>query len=308
MGFQKATKKQAKLRLAIVGTAGTGKTWTALEVATGLKGDGRVALIDTERGSASLYSDRFDFDVQELETFAPSAYVKAIKEAEAGGYPVLVIDGLSPAWNGTDGILEQVDNAQARGGNKMRAWADATPKHKELIDTILQCKCHVIATMRAKTRWILKEEETPGGKTRTTVEKAGLGAEQREGFDYEFGVVGIMRHDHSMVIDKTRCSAIADKVLIDPGPVLVEKLGAWLNDGAPDENKPIDSTPDSSGPTDAQLKAELIESIQEKAAAKDIAIADVSRWAKANVELPGSIDGLRETLAAIGTKILKEGE
>ena len=308
MGFQKATKKQAKLRLALVGTAGTGKTWTALEVATGLKGDGRVAVIDTERGSASLYSDRFDFDVQELETFAPSAYVKAIKEAEAADYAVLVIDGLSPAWNGTDGILEQVDNAQARGGNKMRAWADATPKHKELIDTILQYRGHVIATMRAKTKWILTEEETPGGKTKTTVTKAGLGAEQREGFDYEFSVVGIMRHDHSMIIDKTRCSALADKVLIDPGPVMIEKLSEWLNDGAPMTEAP-DSRPENvEGPTDGELKAELIESIQEKAATKGIELADVSRWAKANVDKPGSIDGLRETLAAIGTKILKEGE
>ncbi len=302
MGFQKATKKKAKLRLALVGTAGTGKTWTALEIATGLKGDGRVAVIDTERGSASLYSDKFDFDVCELETFAPSAYVRSIKEAEKAGYAVLVIDGLSPAWNGTDGILEQVDNAQARGGNKMRAWADATPKHKELIDTILQCGCHVVATMRAKTRWIMAEEVTPGGKTKTKVEKAGLGAEQREGFDYEFGVVGIMRQDHSMIVDKTRCPALADKVLNDPGPVMIEALTAWLDDGADVPQAQND------GPTDAELKAELIESVKEKAAGKGIAMAAVSKWAKANVSLPGSVDGLRETLAAVGTKILNDEE
>src|SRR5688572_28015560 len=115
--FKKASKKQQKLRLAITGPAGAGKTYTALTLAKHM-GD-RVALIDTERGSASKYAgDVADFDTLELDHFGVPQYLKAIADARAEGYPVLVIDSLSHAWSGKGGILEEADN---RGG-KFQAW------------------------------------------------------------------------------------------------------------------------------------------------------------------------------------------
>src|SRR5436309_1723879 len=115
--FSRATKKHARFRLALCGPAGSGKTLSALRVAAGM--GGRVALIDTERGSASLYADRFEFDVLEIHpAYQPSKYAAAIKAAQAAGYEVLVIDSLSHAWAGEGGILETVDAAQAKGGNK----------------------------------------------------------------------------------------------------------------------------------------------------------------------------------------------
>ena len=64
MIFQKAIRKKARLRLALTGPSGSGKTYGALLLANGL--GGKIALIDTEKGSASLYSHIAEFDVLEL--------------------------------------------------------------------------------------------------------------------------------------------------------------------------------------------------------------------------------------------------
>ncbi len=109
MTFHKAVKYGAKLRMALSGPAGAGKTYTALTLATALADGQGVALIDTEHGSASKYADLFTFDTLCLETFHPQRYIEAIHEAEAAGYAVLVIDSLSHAWSGQGGLLEEKD-------------------------------------------------------------------------------------------------------------------------------------------------------------------------------------------------------
>ena len=127
--FQRATKARAKARIALMGPSGSGKTFTALRTARALAGpSGSVAVIDTERGSASKYAgDVTDFDACELPSFEPDQYVRAIEAAE--GYDVLVIDSLSHAWAGKDGALEQVD----RRGGKFNAWKDVTPMIHRMI-------------------------------------------------------------------------------------------------------------------------------------------------------------------------------
>src|SRR4051812_828726 len=109
MQFTKATKSKAKLRLALMGPPGAGKTWTALSVAQGL--GGKVALIDTENASASKYADHFDFDTLVLTEFSPRAYVLALKAAAEAGYQSVIVDSLSHAWAGKGGALEMADTA-----------------------------------------------------------------------------------------------------------------------------------------------------------------------------------------------------
>jgi flagellar biosynthesis GTPase FlhF len=150
--FQKATKHEAKLRFALIGPAGSGKTYTALRIGTRL-GE-RVAVIDTERGSASKYADVFDFDVVELTKHDPREFVKAIRAAQSAGYDALIIDSLSHAWMGRGGALELVDKA-AKGSsssNSFAAWRSVTPLHNELVDAIAGANLHVIATMRSKMK------------------------------------------------------------------------------------------------------------------------------------------------------------
>lgn len=227
--FQKATKKQAKLRLALIGPSGSGKTYTALSVATGL--GTRIALIDTEHGSASKYSDRFAFDVLELDSYAPERYIEGITDAAANQYDVLIIDSLSHAWAGKDGILEFVDKrAKATDlRNNFGAWRDATPKHNALVDAILAAPLHIIVTVRAKTEYVLEKDERTG---KQTPRKIGLQPVQRDGLEYEFDVVGDMKlEDNTLVVSKTRCPQLAGEVIRQPGAPLAELLKGWLTDG-----------------------------------------------------------------------------
>lgn len=234
MGFKKATKAQSKARIALIGPSGSGKTYTALNLAKYL--GQKVAVIDTERGSASKYADIFDFDVMELETFHPKNYIDGIKEAEACGYDVLIIDSLSHAWMGKDGALELVERAATRmkSGNTFAAWREVTPLHNELVDTMLRCNMHLIVTMRAKTEYIIETNE----KGKQVPRKVGMAPIQREGLEFEFDIVADMDLDNNMIISKTRCSALAGGVFNKPGEEVANIIKAWLSDGVPAEQLP----------------------------------------------------------------------
>lgn len=238
MQFKKATKEQAKLRLALIGLAGSGKTYSALSVATHLVPGGKIAVIDTERGSASLYADRFSFDVLDLDRHGPENYCEAIEAAEQAGYDVIVIDSLSHAWAGKDGALEQVDKIAKREGkaNNFTAWRDVTPKHNRLVDTMLSCKSHLIATIRSKMEYVLEKDEKTG---KSVPRKVGLAPIQRDGLDYEFTVVGDMNLSHELIVSKSRCSAIGVGDIIDkPGEKMARVLREWLGSGAVPAPKP----------------------------------------------------------------------
>lgn len=227
--FAKAVRQQRKLRLALAGPTGAGKTFTALAIAKGL--GGRVALIDSERHSASLYATRFDFDTADLSGGHPDDYTRLIEGAAAAGYDVLIIDSFSHAWAGEAGILAQKDKAtkRNRGGNDFTAWRDVTPMHDRLVRTVLEYPGHVIVTMRAKMAYALTEGN--GGKAK--VEKLGMAPVQREGVEYEFDVVVDLDQAHTGVVSKTRADFLDNAVIDKPGEKLGRDLAAWLGAGAP---------------------------------------------------------------------------
>lgn len=227
-GFKRAVKSQAKLRLAISGLPGSGKTWSSLSVGSHLTDGGSVAVIDTERGSASLYANRFAFDVLELEDHSAAGYVRAIELAASSGYAVIVIDSLSHAWIDS---LEKVDQVVERGGgNSFTAWRKVSPAHNKLVDAILSCPAHVIATMRSKIDYALQDND----KGKKEVKKLGLAPVQRSGVEYEFTIVGDLDLEHRMLISKSRADVIPVGEVVDqPGEAFARRLAAWLNDGAP---------------------------------------------------------------------------
>lgn len=227
--FKKATKKQVKARIAIAGPSGSGKTYTGLVAATALAQGGQIAVIDTERGSASLYSDYFDFDVLELEPpFSPQVYKQAIRAAEDAGYGVILIDSLSHAWEGEGGALDLADEATARQRtpNSYTAWREVTPLHREMVDAILQSKAHIVATMRSKTEYAI---ESTNGKT--VIRKVGMAPIQRAGMEYEFTVVGDMDADNKIVISKSRFAPLQSKVQLKPDVSFFKPFVDWLNSG-----------------------------------------------------------------------------
>jgi hypothetical protein len=208
MAFVKAVRKQAKLRLALTGPSGSGKTYSALLMAKGF--GGKVAVIDTEHGSASLYCDLLEFDVMELTApYSPERYISAIRDAEKDGYDVLIIDSITHEWNGTGGML-QINEELARSkfkGNTWSAWSESDPRHRKFVDAILQTKMHVIVTMRSKTE--TSAEKDSNGKTK--IIQLGMKAEQRDGIIYEFTtVLDLVHGGHYATATKDRTGVFSD--------------------------------------------------------------------------------------------------
>jgi len=240
LSIKRAQRHEQHLRIGLVGPSGSGKTYTALRLARGLVGpEGKILVIDTERGSASLYAGEpacaGDFDVIELDSFAPETLVQAIRLGEQEGYGAIVIDSLSHFWQGTDGALEQVEKAAKRsgGGNQFAGWRDVTPRHNSMIDAILAAKAHMLVTMRSKTEWVLEQDS----RGKQVPRKVGLQPVQRPGMEYEFTIVGEISQDHDLVISKSRISAIADAVINKPGAETAQTLLDWLS-GATEDAAP----------------------------------------------------------------------
>ncbi|TNY35086.1 ATP-binding protein [Thermomonospora catenispora] len=227
--FVPATKEKAKARIALTGPTGSGKTYTALITARVL-GE-RIALIDTERGSASKYADEFAFQTLQLTTFEPQTLVKALAVAAHEGFDVVIVDSLSHFWSGTGGMLEQVDNAAKRvgSGNTFVGWKEARPLERAMIDALLAYPGHLIVTMRAKTDYVIETDD----RGRKVPRKVGLKPEQREGIEYEFDIVGDLDHENTLVISKSRAKALSGRVIRKPGAEFGEAVLGWLNAGAP---------------------------------------------------------------------------
>lgn len=227
--FTPATKDEAKARIALTGPSGSGKTYTALALATTL--GKRVAVIDTERGSASKYSDLFAFSRLNLQSFEPNTLVQALAAAAAQGHDVVIVDSLTHFWSGTGGMLEQVDAAGKRGygGNSFGGWKEARPQERAMIDALVSYPGHVIVTMRSKTDYVIEEDS----RGRKVPRKVGLKPEQREGIEYEFDVVGDMDHENTLIVSKSRAPSISGRVIPKPGADLAQEIADWLSDGKP---------------------------------------------------------------------------
>lgn len=230
MNFRKAERKKAKLRLAICGPSGSGKTYSALLIAQGLAPGGRIALIDTERGSGELYSDLLSYDAATLTPpFTPDRYIALIREAKQAGYDVLIIDSLSHAWAGEGGVLDLHDKATqtTKGGNSFTAWREVTPQHNALVDSILSTDLHIIATMRTKTAYDMVDD----GHGKKKPIKVGLAPVQREGMEYEFTAVldlSVDGHVATATKDRTR---LFDGQHWVPNTATGETLRQWLETG-----------------------------------------------------------------------------
>ena len=226
--FRRAERRKAKLRLAITGPAGSGKTYGALLIAQGL--GGRIAMIDTENGSGDLYADTCDYDVETLTApYSVQKYLAAIHEAEEEGYDVLTIDSLSHAWNGEGGLLDMHNKltTSMKSGNSYAAWNKITPWQNRLIETMLGSKCHIIATMRRKTDYAQLQND----RGKTEIRKVGLAPVQRDGMDYEFTIVFDLTMEHTVTVSKDRTRLFDGNTFTlsqDVGKVLRK----WLDSGA----------------------------------------------------------------------------
>lgn len=226
--FKKAQRKNAKLRLAIAGPTGSGKTYGALILAKGI--GGRIAVVDTENSSAELYDDIVDFEHANLQPpYSPEKFIEAIKAAENAGFDTLIIDSITHEWSGVGGCLEIVDKLASTTfkSNSWGAWSQVTPRHRKFIDAILQSSINIIVTLRSKMETV---QTNDNGKKK--VEKVGLKAEQRDGIEYEFTTVLDLTHDKIALATKDRTRLFLEpRVLSEHDGIALKQ---WLISGSAD--------------------------------------------------------------------------
>lgn len=226
MKLQKATRKKVKLRMGLSAVSGGGKTYSALLLAYGITNDwSKIAVIDTENGSASLYSHLGDFNTIELKApYSPERYIECINACEQGGIEVCIIDSITHEWDGKGGII---DISNSMTGNSFTNWAKLTPRHDAFIQTILQSEMHMITCVRRKQDY----EMSKGSDGKLKVEKAGLKEITREGFEYELTLNFNLDLNHNATVSKDRTGLFMDKpefvISVDTGKLIKQ----WCESG-----------------------------------------------------------------------------
>jgi hypothetical protein len=253
--FQEAVREQIRLRAAIDGPTGSGKTFTALQWARIIAGpEGRIGFIDSESESAKRYAptDRqragldpverinywdppYDFGWRAAEPpYDPRDLGKLIEAAGAslGGDGVLIIDSLTHYWFGEGGTLDIVDDAGR--GNSYAGWKEGTPAQRFMLDKMLRCRCHLIVCMRSKMEYVLEDQENRRGQSVKVPVRRGMAPEQRSGIEYEFDVVASMSlPDHTLTVTKSRINEVADRTAHKGrSHEIALDLKEWLQTGA----------------------------------------------------------------------------
>lgn len=262
MAFQvkKAKREKIYVKLALMAPSGGGKTYSSLRLASGMAEEiknetgksARILLANTEQKRGYYYANEFDYDIVDIDApHNPEKYVELIEFAVSEGYDILIIDSSSHEWEGKGGCLE----LQQQAGGTYQAWGKITPRHNRFIEAIADSPIHIIATMRGKDQYEVNKDE----RGKTSVQKLGVGAKQRDGFEYEFTCT-------FLIDQKTNCAEVQkDNTHIfenEGGAILTENHGRkiikWANSGEGytpvAKKKPDNDTAD----TVSKLKDEII--------------------------------------------------
>lgn len=235
MGFQvkKAKREKIYVKIALMAPSGGGKTYGSLRLATGMAEeikketgkDAKILMANTEQKRGYYYANEFDYDIVDIDApHNPEKYVELIEFAVSEGYDILIIDSTSHEWEGKGGCLE----LQQQAGGTYQAWAKVTPRHNKFITAIADSPIHIIATMRGKDQYEINKDD----RGKTSVQKLGVGAKQRDGFEYEFTCT-------FLIDQKTNCAEVQkDNTHIfehEGATILTEnhgkKIMQWANSG-----------------------------------------------------------------------------
>ncbi len=195
--IRKAKRENIPLKLGVRGPSGSGKSYSSILLAKGLMGGSLedVVVLDTENGSADLYSDLGDYSVLPFTPpFEPQRYVKAIQYCVDQGFKCIIIDSTSHEWQSCLDIHSKI------GGNSFTAWKKITPMHDAFVEAILQAPIHVICTMRTKDDYVLEENS----KGKVAPKKVGAKEVQRDSFIYELTAVFDVDINHLATMNKDR--------------------------------------------------------------------------------------------------------
>ena len=251
--FEEAKRSEVKIKLAVGGPTGSGKTMSSLVLAYGLVKEEHpdwtdaqiwrsIFVIDTENHSASLYRGAVVGNMQigafmagnMSAPYTATAYIDAIHAAENAGAQVLIVDSMSHAWSGDGGALDKQAKIAARTGNSYTAWRDISPEQNQLMNTILQSKCHIISCFRAKQDYVQEKND----KGKTVVRNVGLGFVFQDSAEYEYTTLFYLDNDHIANATKDRTGMFTGK-FFEITPDTGRKFYEWLSSGAP----AVDNTP-----------------------------------------------------------------
>lgn len=226
--LQKAKRQQVKLRLNLSAPSGAGKTYSALLLAKGLVGSwDKIAVIDTENGSASLYDHLGEFNVINLAPpFSPERYIEAINACTNAGMECVIIDSSTHEWSGAGGCLEINDKLAAAKykGNTWSAWSETTPRHDKFVNHVLHAPVHIITCTRSKMETVMGEDRK--------VKKVGMKDMQRDGWEYELTVsLSIDRDTHMAIASKDRTELFEGKEPFVITEATGELIRKWCETG-----------------------------------------------------------------------------
>ena len=230
---QKAVREKIAVKIALMGSSGCGKTYSALRLATGMSdeiksetgNDAKILFVNSEGARGRYYADQFKYDIVDLEPpFSPELYTDVINFAVSEKYDILILDSTSPEWEGKGGCLE----LQQQLGGKYQDWSKVSPRHDKFIDTLAFSPIHIIATMKGKDQYEVDKDD----RGKVSVKKLGIGAKQREGFEYNFTCTFLIDRDSHMA----RCEKDNTHIFEKEGDTILsesfgEKIIQWANSG-----------------------------------------------------------------------------
>jgi hypothetical protein len=201
--IRKAQRQGARLLIQLSGVSGSGKTYTALQLAYGLAGNNadKVVMIDTENRRGSLYAESLPqpFNIIDFYApFSPARYIQAIEAACNAGAEVIVIDSVTHEWE-SEGGCEWIANQ-----TRFPDWKRAKAEHKRFMTYMLQCPAHIIACTRAREKVDFSDPKNP--------RPLGIQPIQEKNFSYE-ATVSLMMHDQGVRQDVLKCPAELQGVL-----------------------------------------------------------------------------------------------
>lgn len=268
--IKKAVREQVYTKIALMGSSGSGKTYSALRLAKGMaealsKQLGRPAKIlmaNTEGSRGVYYANEFDYDICDIEApYSPETYIELINDAVEAGYDILILDSASPEWDGKGGCLE----LHAMLGGRQTDWKDISPRHNKFLDTIEKSPIHIVATLKGKDTYEIDKDAN--GKV--SVKKLGLGVRQRDGFEFIFSCTfSIDQKTHIAQAQKDNTHIFEGSA----GEILSEDYGkrivAWANSSevAPSKNYVVQNAEENKAEQE-KLFAETREKIKEIALA-----------------------------------------
>lgn len=197
--IQKLGTGQGYLKAGFLGFQGSGKTFTAMLLALGLrkflKLEGPVAMFDTEGGSeyiAERIKKETGEDLVGVRARSLGDLLTMGRECVEGEIPILIVDSMTHPWREVcDAYLQQVNAIRAANHKSPRSrlefqdWAAIKAKFGEWTEFYLNSAMHIIICGRAGFDWDFQTTTDDAGKERRELIKTGIKMKTENEFGFE---------------------------------------------------------------------------------------------------------------------------